>query len=204
MTLSEALTILAIVASPFFAVFAQRFVETWSDKRNRRILLFKDLMASRGATLSPQHVQALNMIELEFPGKKFDDVRSAWRSLHDHLGPLPEEIDGDAFTLWQTKKLELADELLHTMGQKLGYKFDPVDIKKGHYTPRHYTDMEEQSLLTRHFLLEMLKGERPLTITSESSDPDKAETIQAKLLAVLDGTTPLRVIIDPQSKISES
>ncbi len=196
MEISDTLTIIAIIVAPFAAVFAQRSVETWSDKKNRRILLFKNLMASRGTSLSIQHVQALNMIDLEFAGRKFDDVRSAWHSLHDHLGPLSEEVDDASTTLWLAKKAELSDQLLHTMARKLKYGFDPLDIKKGHYTPRYYDDIEEQSLATRRYLLEVLKGERSLTITSESSDPKKTELFQTNLLALLEGKKPLRVTID--------
>jgi hypothetical protein len=66
MTLSDGLIIIAILIAPFLAVFAQRQIDLWREQRQRKLWVFKTLMATRGRTLSPEHVQALNMIELEF------------------------------------------------------------------------------------------------------------------------------------------
>ena len=66
MTISDGLMIIAILIAPFLAVFAQRQIDLWREQRQRKLWVFKTLMATRGRTLSPEHVQALNMIELEF------------------------------------------------------------------------------------------------------------------------------------------
>ena len=69
MTISDILMILAVLLAPFLAVYVQKKIETWKSQRDTKLWIFKTLMATRGATLSPQHVQALNMIDLEFSGK---------------------------------------------------------------------------------------------------------------------------------------
>jgi len=40
------------------------------ERRNRKAWLFHSLMAPRAARVSPEHVQALNMIDLVFYGKR--------------------------------------------------------------------------------------------------------------------------------------
>ena len=93
MTVADGLMIAGDLVAPFFAVFAQRAIETWREKRGRRLSVFKSLMATRGAALSLQHVQALNMIELEFTKPGDEAIRRAWRSYHDHLNSYPENTD---------------------------------------------------------------------------------------------------------------
>ena len=69
MKFSEVLTILAVILGPILAVQAQKAIERWRERRNRKLWVFKTLMATRGSRLSPNHVQALNMIDLEFSVK---------------------------------------------------------------------------------------------------------------------------------------
>ena len=125
MTLSDVALILATVAGPVFAVQAQKFVERVRAARDRREGVFKALMATRGTILSPRHVEALNMIELEFQDDEFRDVREAWRSYLDHLN---EKV---AFQTWDDKRSDLLTALLSAMGRALRYDFGNVDIKKG-------------------------------------------------------------------------
>ena len=75
MTTPEVLTVLALIAGPISAVQIQTFLERRHQKHERRIITFKTLMAARGTGLSPDHVQALNMIDVEFyKGRKFKKV----------------------------------------------------------------------------------------------------------------------------------
>jgi uncharacterized protein DUF6680 len=50
-------------------------------------------MATRAARLTPDHVQALNLIDVEFYSKrkKYKRVLDAWKAYHDHLGENPSE-----------------------------------------------------------------------------------------------------------------
>lgn len=66
MTISDGLMILAVLVAPFLAVFAQKQIELWREQRSRKLWVFKTLMATRGRALSLEHVQALNVIDLEF------------------------------------------------------------------------------------------------------------------------------------------
>ncbi|MDC3312063.1 hypothetical protein OAW28_05360 [Alphaproteobacteria bacterium] len=66
----EALTILALISGPIFAVLVTRFIDHAVDRRKRKIAIFRDLMLYRRIPLSSGFVSALNLIELEFRKNK--------------------------------------------------------------------------------------------------------------------------------------
>ena len=68
MKMTDWITVLAIIAGPILAVQAQKWVKRVREK-NQRLWVFKRLMTTRGATVSPGHVEALNAIDLEFAGR---------------------------------------------------------------------------------------------------------------------------------------
>ena len=49
MSISEWITVAAIICGPILAVQAQKWIETAREKRNRRLNVFKRLMATRAA-----------------------------------------------------------------------------------------------------------------------------------------------------------
>ena len=66
MKISDILMILAVLCSPFLAVFVQRKIDLIREKRSHKLWIFRTLMATRGNKISLDHVQALNSIELFF------------------------------------------------------------------------------------------------------------------------------------------
>jgi len=64
MTISDWLMISAVLTGPILAVQVQKFIESWREAKQRKIYIFKTLMATRGTTLSPRHVEALNIIDV--------------------------------------------------------------------------------------------------------------------------------------------
>ena len=87
MTISDYAMILAVILGPILAVQTQKWIESWRADNERKKWIFKTLMATRGTPVSPTHVQALNMIELEFSIKDPQEkaVLEAWRVYLDHL-----------------------------------------------------------------------------------------------------------------------
>lgn len=69
-TLTDLVMIVAVVVAPIFAVQVQKWLEIFREQRGRKLWVFKTLMATRAENLSSEHVKALNMIDLEFRGKK--------------------------------------------------------------------------------------------------------------------------------------
>ena len=142
MSLSNWLTILAILLAPFFAVYVQKHLERQREARQRKINLFQTLMATRAARVSGSHVQALNMIDIEFYGRKIlsfkfpsnseKEVLGTWKIYHDQLHT---KYEGKDLQIWIDKGDELFTDLLHKMAQSLGYDFDRVHLKRGMYSP---------------------------------------------------------------------
>src|SRR4051812_16590246 len=95
--IAEGLLIAATVAGPILAVQAQKFIERIKDRNERKRRIFYVLMATRATKLSLDHVQNLNMIELEFGAGRSQrqsasdkKVITAWRTLLDEYS-----FDGD-------------------------------------------------------------------------------------------------------------
>ena len=69
MTLSEWLTLLAIVLGPLFGVWLARHMQDRAIYRERRMDIFRTLMRTRRTPMWPDHVGALNLVEIEFSEK---------------------------------------------------------------------------------------------------------------------------------------
>lgn len=118
-TISDWLMITAVLIAPLLAVQVQKRLEKLRESRGRKMRIFKTLMATRAATVSTDHVQALNMIDLEFHDNKYKRVTTAWKTYLDHLSSFPKE-DEKAQAVWVDKKTDLLAKLLQEMGNSLG------------------------------------------------------------------------------------
>jgi uncharacterized protein DUF6680 len=151
-------TVIAIVAGPVLALEMQRRLDKGREERNRKLTIFKTLMAYRATSLAPQFVQSLNLIDVEFNAAAEKPVRDAWKVLLDHF----VELGKDANLLAKTP--DLTADLLEKMGKCLGYDFDPVYIKKGAYYPQGLGNVEQEQHALRREFLELLRGKRKLPI----------------------------------------
>ncbi len=168
MNLNDGLMILAVLFSPFLAVFAQRKIDLAREKRGHRLWIFRTLMATRGNRLSLDHVQALNSIELFFDKPKKDkNIVEKWNEYLDHFGQVPKESDKDysaKIGSWLEKGDDLLADLLQTMGKSLGYDFDKVKIKRGIYVPRGHGEEQNDYFMIRKGMVELLGGKRALPV----------------------------------------
>jgi len=159
----EILVLLAILAGPFIGIWAQGKLDQKKQAKDRKLDVFKTLMATRATPLSEEHVRALNRIDIEFDGPKEKEVRNIWSTLLDHFGegPTPpavpaagalqaeqEEYERDQlkynndFARWVERVHALRTKLLMEMGALLDYDFNEVHIKKGTYNPRWQEELE--------------------------------------------------------------
>jgi len=88
MTIADWLMITAVLAGPIIAVRLTRYLDTKREVRERKLQVFKTLMATRAYTVHWDHVVALNRIDLEFDGKnpKEKAVIEAWKGYLGLLG----------------------------------------------------------------------------------------------------------------------
>lgn len=206
MRLVDWLTMTAILLGPILAIHTTRYLERRRDEYGRKERILKTLMATRATRLSLEHVQALNMIDIEFYDKKKwtrnrrnKAVIEAWTEYLDHLsdkGLSPE--------LWGNKSNELFIELMYKMSIALGYDFDRTAIKNTSYMPTaHGTELDEQTVIRKGFAA-IFKGESALPmewihpdVTPEEQKKEQERQTRMNELQenYLSGKTPTRVII---------
>ena len=152
-------TIAAILIGPIVALWLQRISERRRDRRSRKLVIFKELMATRATRTNPRHVDALNAIEVEFSegGKGDTNVLNAWRLYLDHLGAT---VNDEQLPRWNEKSDELLTDLLYEMSRSLRYDFDKLALKKNVYSPKAHGDLEMDQYLLRKYIVEMLAGKR--------------------------------------------
>src|SRR3989441_5399377 len=94
------LTIAAIITGPIAALYIGKRLEERRAKQNRKVHIFRTLMANRATRMAPAYVEALNGIETEFYGDT--PVIEAWRVLMDHFYS-PESRDPAQTARWTDK-----------------------------------------------------------------------------------------------------
>lgn len=207
MEISNWLIISATLLGPILAVQAQKAVESFRQRKGQKLLVFHHLMATRAARVSPEHVQALNIIDLAFYGSRIlgiskrkkteQSVLDAWHEYHDHLGT---QSDENSVNIWNVKGDELFINLLYAISKDLGYKFDRVQLKKGAYSPVAHGNLELEQNVLRRLAIKVLSGDRNLKLDIQSV-PVNEEVLksnielQNKLSAALDGSGSLNVQI---------
>jgi uncharacterized protein DUF6680 len=165
MTLFEGLIVLATLAGPIVAVRITRYLDDQKEIRERKLWVFKTLMATRAYTLALAHVEALNRIDLEFSIDKPKEKKiiETWRQYLDLLGDKSLSVEQ-----WGLRRVDLLVELLYAMGGALGYEFDKTQIKNGTYSPVAHGRIEEEQEAIRRHTLELLQGKRvlPMFVTN--------------------------------------
>ncbi|KTD65380.1 DUF6680 family protein [Legionella spiritensis] len=178
MKLNDILTIAAILIAPWAALFIQDKLSKWKEDRERRIEIFKTLMATRLSPLSFEHIRALNMIDIEFYGrKKYKRVRSAWRTYLDvrvDYAQIQNPIDAQTLHFDVECNRTLIN-LLVTMGESLGYDFDESHVKQSIYKPKGHFTEEQYQFFMRTKLVELFSGDASLPVSVV-----KASNIHAK------------------------
>lgn len=167
---TDIVMIFAIIVGPLIAVQITEYLRNLKDVRDRKVHIFRTLMSTRSAPLLGVHIEALNLVELEFHSSKQQERRvvDAWRLYLTHLADrrYPKET-------WGSRKDELLIELLYEMSLALGYSYDKSQIKSGAYYPSGYEDADSDHYETRKLWLEVLKGKRPLSMITQIIDPGK-------------------------------
>jgi len=177
MEVKDWITIAAIIIGPILAVQAQKIVEAIRSKKQKRLKLFHTLMSTRATRISNEHVTALNMIDIEFYGRKVlgtkfqtpkeKSVTNAWKNYNDQLN---SRYEPEHFSAWLERGNILFTTLLYKMSNALGYEFDEVQLKRDCYRPIGHEHLEEDHHNIRKALLEVLNGTRPLPIKQFESE----------------------------------
>lgn len=181
------LTILAILLAPRFALQAQVKHDSLKEQQQKRLHIFKTLIATYAMRLSPDHVQALNLINIEFYG--IDNVINAWQLYLDHLNtPSPDANDPsrtpeerEKFAKeWVDQGNILLNDLLVNISQEVGLPFDKPKIEKGVYYPSAQGKLENENRLIREGLLSIINSKTSMSMHVTSLPIDKEASEKQK------------------------
>lgn len=156
--------VLATLLGPVLAVYVTREIDATRQRRARQLDVFRLLMSTRRAPLSPDYVRALNMVEIEFHG--IHGVEDAFRELMTNINasrPLPAN--------WHERQRSLTTKLLSAMAKELGYNIQQLDVLEGDYWPQGFADIEAEQQQVRQVVLEVFSGRRPLVVSPAAPTP---------------------------------
>lgn len=163
-------TLVAIFLSPIFALRVSAHLDRKKETIQRRMDIFRALMKTRNTQLDAHHVQALNLIEVDFHGAV--DVVSAYadyikfrRKKEPTERALLEEHYKDGQTLLMI--------LIHKISLELKYKFDKKDLEDNAYAPVGWQNTASLNEANALALNKLLHGETKLPI-SVSAEPSKS------------------------------
>ena len=163
---TDVVMIFAVFAGPFLAVFVTERVRLAKEKRDRQLHVFRTLMGTRASTLSPTHVEALNLIDIEFDAQRKAEKKivAQWKLYHAHLGDRSYPPES-----WGVRRAELLVDLLHEMALFLRYDFDKAHIKNSSYYPKGYGEIEEEQHSIRRHVSKLVEGKSAIHVISHMS-----------------------------------
>ena len=162
--ISDIVMILALLLGPIIAVQITEHLRKAEDARKRKIHIFRTLMATRSSNLNYSHIEALNLVEIEFNSSKREEKKivDCWRLYIAHLNakdyPPPN---------WENRRKELLIDLLYEISNLLGYAHDKSQIQSGAYYPQGYVNVENENTETRQLWLDVLRGNRKIPMKAE-------------------------------------
>jgi hypothetical protein len=149
--------VFATFAGPIAAVIVTRLIDKRRAQRDRQLEVFRALMRTRKNAIQPDHVNALNLVEIEFSNAA--PVLAAYRDLMRHINS-----GGVVDDQWFNKHRSFLTKLLSAMATELRYKIEQLDVFEGGYYPAGWGQEGEQQLAMRLGLLELLSGKRSLPV----------------------------------------
>jgi hypothetical protein len=178
---------------PVLAVQAQKWVERFREKRDRRLVIFRTLMATRATNLSAAHVEALNAVPIDFYRDR--KVMGDWEEYFAHLTNVAATNPG-----WNQRRTDLFVKLLASIGSRVGYDFNVAEMNRI-YFPAAHGEMEEEQNFIRKGVVAMLKGDHPLPMAIKEfpSSPDavaaqKALAEKASEAYAADGSLKVSIV----------
>lgn len=187
-TLFEILTVIALVVGPVLAVIIARNMETRHAKRERRMDIFRTLMRTRRSRLLPDHVGALNLVEIEF--KDESAVIKEWKAYFedlctDHPKRTEEQIENEMtpeekqqrFTKFDERigryREKLFAKVLHAIAKVLDFEVEQLEIFEGGYAPQAYADIDWEQATIRRFIIGLYLGKYkvPIALTDYTKPP---------------------------------
>lgn len=188
---SDTLIIAATVAGPILAVQAQKWLERGRAIEDRRVAIFRALMATRAARLAAAHVEAINAVPVEFYGRK-PKLKAIVDDWHTYLDLLANKSLSPEVAVVERQRAFL--DMLFKMSTYLGYSFSRSELEKDVYYPEGHAAIEADAETIRRGFAALLKGDMslPMRVTEFPYDDGTAteqEALRHALTAFLQSQT---------------
>ncbi|BDA85804.1 hypothetical protein Sa4125_33460 [Aureimonas sp. SA4125] len=158
--------VLATALGPIAAVAITVWREERREKYARRLDVFRTLMSTRRTGISPEHVRALNLVEVDFFGMK--SVEEAWRAYKKHLN-----TSSDDGLSWVDTKERLLADLLFQISIKLNFNIPALEIFRGGYAPVGWEYKENMQNGVLDYINDLASGNKCVPVLVV--DPTKTE-----------------------------
>jgi hypothetical protein len=167
-------TIVAIVYGPLRAVQITRKKDLERDADARKRAILAALMRTRKMTMHPDHVGALNQVQLEF--FNFAQVVDTYRA---YIANLSETIPqpGNDLNNFLTRRNDRFFDLLHQIAIASGVTIDRHELDRLAYVPFGWQTEQEEIRIFRTSLIEVLQGRKALAITPVPPEQQPAPAI---------------------------
>jgi hypothetical protein len=111
-------------------------------------------MATRKSPISKEHVNAINLVEVEFYDCK--KVDASWKIYSEHLNDQNKVED----EVRREEKEKLLAKLLSEIANVLGFRIPAIDIFKGGYAPKGWVHREARALTALEYVNDLYEGQR--------------------------------------------
>ncbi len=175
-------TIFAIYFGPIRAVEVARKNDEHREAARRRRKIFAAMMRTRRIYVHPDHVWALNTIQLEFA--HHPEVLRAHRAYIENLYEAAPGA-GPALVTFLERRNDRFFELLHEVAKAVGCAIDKRDLERTAYMPEGWANDEDEMRFFRRSMIELLHGRRPLVVapfqppTASPYPPPPSNVVQA-------------------------
>ena len=169
--------LVATFVGPIAAVIITRWIDAAREKTQRRLVIFRTLMATRAVGLNPERVAALNMIQIDFANTP--PVVNAWHDLLAHYG-LARPANDQETAGFDRERARLSTVLLDQMAKKLRIHIDQLDILDRVYYPTGLANIELEQEIVRRWFVDLAAGRKALpvlaVVTPASRPPSNASS----------------------------
>lgn len=151
----------ATMLGPITAVIVTRFIDNRRQAHDRRMFVFRALMANRITSTNPDRIAALNLLQLEFANEP--RVLTAWKNYLTNLRTAPP-TNPDHSPRFFREREHLFTIILSEMAKVLGIKVEQLELLEGGYYPDGAAQVEMQNDAIRHSVWQLVSGQRPFPI----------------------------------------
>jgi hypothetical protein len=163
--------VLATFSGPVVAILITRWRDWVRERRGRRLTVFRTLLATRRQAITPEHVTALNLIEIDFYG--IGPIEGAWREYNRHLNSAPRDrpMTATENQMFEEKRNDLLAKLLFAIAKFLGFTMSEIDLRNGGYAPDGWRYRDDRLGLIQEFAKDLASGQRALPVYALQAAP---------------------------------